>query len=63
MRALVFLSAIVLQSNSSFARDCPRIDPAALGTEVAGECAAIRSAFGCNYQVDGGRIAGYACVD
>jgi hypothetical protein len=36
---------------------------AALGAEVAGECAAVRSAYGCTTQVDGGRVVGTVCID
>jgi|SRR5262245_38458282 len=34
-----------------------------IGTEVIGECAANRSAYGCTTQVDAGRIVGTVCVD
>ena len=36
---------------------------AALGAEVTGECAAVRSAYGCTTQVDGGRVVGTVCID
>jgi hypothetical protein len=36
---------------------------AALGAEVTGECAAVRSPFGCTTQVDNGRVVGTVCVD
>ena len=36
---------------------------AALGAEVTGECAAVRSAFGCTTQVDSGRVVGTVCLD
>jgi len=36
---------------------------AALGAEVTGECAAVRSAFGCTTQVDSGRVVGTVCID
>ncbi|HTO49054.1 MAG TPA: hypothetical protein VML91_15555 [Burkholderiales bacterium] len=36
---------------------------AAIGTEVTGECAAVRSAFGCTTQVDSARVVGTVCID
>lgn len=42
---------------------CVARRPAALGAEAAGECAAVRSPFGCTTQVDGGRIVGTVCLD
>jgi hypothetical protein len=36
---------------------------ARLGTEVTGECAAVRSPFGCTTQVDQGRVVGTVCLD
>jgi len=36
---------------------------AALGAEVTGECAAVRSPYGCATQVDGGRVVGTVCID
>lgn len=36
---------------------------AALGTEVTGECAAVRSPYGCTTQVDNGRVVGMVCID
>jgi hypothetical protein len=36
---------------------------AAVGTEVNGECAAVRSPYGCATQVDGGRVVGMVCID
>lgn len=36
---------------------------AALGVEVTGECAAVKSPFGCTTQVDNGRIVGTVCLD
>jgi len=36
---------------------------AAMGTSVTGECAAVRTPFGCSSQVDGGKIIGYVCAD
>ena len=36
---------------------------AALGAEVTGECAAVRSPYGCTTQVDGGRVVGRVCID
>jgi len=36
---------------------------AALGAEVTGECAAVKSPFGCITQVDGGRVVGTVCMD
>ena len=36
---------------------------AAIGTEVTGECAAVRSPFGCTTQVDAGRVVGTVCLD
>jgi hypothetical protein len=36
---------------------------AALGAEVTGECAAVRSSFGCTTQVDSGRVVGTVCID
>ena len=42
---------------------CVSRKPAALGTAVGGECAGVRSPFGCAYQVDGGKVVGYVCMD
>lgn len=36
---------------------------APLGAEVTGECAAVKSPFGCTTQVDGGRVVGTVCID
>lgn len=36
---------------------------APLGTEVAGECAAVKTPFGCTTQVDNGRVVGTVCLD
>jgi hypothetical protein len=36
---------------------------APLGAEVTGECAAVRSPYGCTTQVDGGRVVGTVCID
>ena len=36
---------------------------AAIGTEVTGECAAVRNPFGCTTQVDAGRVVGTVCLD
>ena len=38
-------------------RDAP------LGTELAGECSAVKTTFGCATYVDGGRVVGRVCVD
>ena len=37
--------------------------PATIGAEVVGECAAVRTSFGCFTHVDGGKIVGRVCVD
>lgn len=42
---------------------CITTKAAAMGTAVTGECAAVRSPFGCNNHVDGGKIIGRVCVD
>ena len=42
---------------------CVYTKAAAMGTAVTGECAAVRSPFGCNNHVDDGRIIGRVCVD
>lgn len=42
---------------------CVARRPAALGSDATGECAAVRSPFGCTTQVDGGRIVGTVCMD
>lgn len=42
---------------------CVSRKPGALGAEAAGECAAVRSAFGCHYHIGEGRIIGRVCVD
>lgn len=42
---------------------CVARRPAALGSEATGECAAVRSPFGCTTQVDAGRIVGTVCMD
>ena len=34
-----------------------------VGSPAAGQCAAIRSEFGCKYHVNGGVVAGRVCVD
>jgi hypothetical protein len=34
-----------------------------IGAEVVGECAALRTSFGCFTHVDGGRIVGRVCAD
>jgi hypothetical protein len=36
---------------------------AKVGTQVTGECATYRNAFGCITHVDGGRIVGRVCID
>ncbi len=36
---------------------------AAIGAEVTGECAAVRTSFGCTTQVDSGRVVGTVCID
>jgi hypothetical protein len=36
---------------------------APLGAEVTGECAPVRSPYGCTTQVDGGRVVGTVCLD
>lgn len=36
---------------------------AAIGTEVTGQCAAVRSPYGCTTQVDDGRVVGMVCID
>jgi hypothetical protein len=36
---------------------------AVIGTEVTGECAAVRTSFGCTTQVDHGRVVGTVCLD
>ena len=42
---------------------CVATKPGAMGTAVTGECARVRTPFGCNHHVDGGRIIGRVCVD
>jgi len=42
---------------------CVTPKAAAVGTAVSGECARVRSPFGCNRQVDGGKVVGYVCMD
>ncbi len=34
-----------------------------VGAEVVGECAAVKTSFGCFTHVDGGKIVGRVCVD
>jgi len=36
---------------------------APLGSEATGECAAVKSPFGCITQIDAGRIVGTVCMD
>jgi len=36
---------------------------AKVGTQVTGECAAYRNAFGCTTHVNGGTIVGRVCID
>jgi hypothetical protein len=42
---------------------CVTHAPAKIGAEVTGECAAVKTSFGCFTHVDGGRIVGRVCVD
>jgi hypothetical protein len=42
---------------------CVARRPAPLGSEATGECAAVKSPFGCTTQVDNGRIVGTVCMD
>jgi hypothetical protein len=42
---------------------CVTHAPAKIGAEVTGECAAVKTTFGCFTHVDGGRIVGRVCVD
>ena len=42
---------------------CITKSTAGLGTEVPGECMALKTSYGCNTYVDGGRIVGRICVD
>jgi hypothetical protein len=37
--------------------------PARIGAEVTGECAAVKTTFGCFTHVDGGKIVGRVCAD
>jgi hypothetical protein len=36
---------------------------ARIGAEAPGECAALKTSYGCNTYVDGGKIVGRICVD
>ncbi len=36
---------------------------ARIGTEMTGECAALKTSFGCNTHVDSGQVVGRVCVD
>jgi len=42
---------------------CVTTKAAAMGSAITGECASVRSAFGCNRHVDGGKVVGYVCMD
>jgi hypothetical protein len=42
---------------------CITKSQARIGTEIVGECAPVRTWFGCFTYVDGGRIVGRICAD
>ena len=42
---------------------CVTKSPARLGAEAQGQCAAVKTSYGCHTYVDGGKIVGRICVD
>jgi len=42
---------------------CITNNPPRLGSEVVGECTAVKTPFGCFTHVDGGKIVGRVCAE